>query len=194
METHLIIYPLLIQLSVLIGLVIIRAVILRKHGINAIVFGDTNKSDFFLIPVVLFFIYALFVPIFNLPFIDILLNTFWNIDILDILATLFRLICIIWIIFTLHIFGNSFRIGIDEKTEDKLITTGTFAISRNPIYIAFIGFFFGAFLSYPNIITLLFLIFLSLMIHIQILREEEFLKNHYGKEYDEYTSKVRRYF
>jgi hypothetical protein len=38
---------------------------------------------------------------------------------------------------TLKSFGDSFRVGIDEKKPDKLVTSGMFAISRNPIYVCF---------------------------------------------------------
>lgn len=186
-------YIIILKLAILITMVIIRSAMLRRNGINAIVFGVTDKTDYFLIPIVLLFFYSLLAPIFNLPFPTILENPFWEINILNWLAIVICTISLIWFVITLKIFGNSFRVGIDENTDDKLITTGTFSLSRNPIYIVFITFFFGVFLSYPTIVTALFLIFLTIMIHRQILREEKFLKSHYGKEYEEYSSNVRRY-
>jgi protein-S-isoprenylcysteine O-methyltransferase Ste14 len=174
-------------------MVLIRSALLRKKGINAIVFGDSDKTDFFLPPIVLAFFYALIAPIFNLPMIEVLSYQFWNIDILNYIGILLCTLCLIWFAITLKVFGDSFRVGIDENTDEKLITTGTFALSRNPIYIAFVAFFFGIFISYPTILTLLFLIFISTMIHRQVLREEEFLKGHYGKEFEEYSANVRRY-
>ena len=186
-------YILIIELAILIIMILIRSLMLRQNGINAIVFGNTDKTDYFLIPVVLCFFYALISPIFNLPLPLILKNTFWNIDILNYLAIFISTVSLIWFAITLKIFGNSFRVGIDENTQDKLITTGTFALSRNPIYLAFITFFFAVFISYPTIVTLIFLILLIIMIHRQILLEEKFLKNHYKEEYEEYLVNVRRY-
>jgi len=186
-------YIIIIELAILITMVIIRSAMLKKKGINAMVFGVTDKTDFILVPIVLCFFYALLAPIFNLPLPEILKVTFWNIDIINYLAIIICTIVLIWFAITLKIFGDSFRVGIDENTEEGLITTGTFAFSRNPIYMAFIAFFFGVFLSYPTIITIIFLIFLTTMVHRQILREEKFLKSHYGKEYKEYSSNVRRY-
>ena len=186
-------YIIIIELAILITMVLIRSAMLRKKGINAIVFGDTDKTDFFLPPVVLAFFYTLLVPIFNLPLPEILQIQFWNIDILNYLAIILCTVCLIWFAITLKIFGDSFRVGIDENTTEKLITTGTFALSRNPIYIAMITFFFGVFISYPTIVSILFLIFLSTIIHRQVLREEKFLKGHYGKEFEEYSANVRRY-
>jgi len=48
----------LFELPFLIIMVLIRSAILRKHGIKAIVFGNTNKMDFIIIPFVLFFFLA----------------------------------------------------------------------------------------------------------------------------------------
>jgi protein-S-isoprenylcysteine O-methyltransferase Ste14 len=183
----------LLELPILIIMVLIRSMMLRRHGIKAIVFGVTDKTDFIIIPVVVFFFYGILSTFFNLPFPVILKNNFWNIDILNIIAIVICSISIIWFGITLKIFGKSFRVGIDENTDDKLITNGTFAISRNPIYTAFIFFFIGIFLTYSNILSSIFLVLLILTIHRQILREEKFLKSHYGAEYDEYCKKVRRY-
>jgi len=174
-------------------MILIRSIILRRHGIKAIVFGVTDKTDYILIPIVLFFFYALTASIFELPFPNILIKPFWDITIMDIIAIIICTISLIWFGLTLKIFGKSFRVGIDKNTKDKLITNGTFSISRNPIYVGFISFFTGMFIIYSNILMLIFLLFLIVMIHRQILQEEYFLKEHYGNEYEEYCKIVRRY-
>jgi protein-S-isoprenylcysteine O-methyltransferase Ste14 len=174
-------------------MVLLRSALLRRHGIKAIVFGVTDKTDFIIIPVVLFFFYALLSGVFNWPFPGILTNLFWDNTVVYICAIVICTASLIWFGITLRAFGRSFRVGIDEKTEEKLITNGTFSISRNPIYLAFILFFTGIFLSYPNIISSVFLVLLVLTIHSQILREEKFLKNHYSSEFEGYCNKVRRY-
>jgi len=183
----------LLEFLGLIIMVLIRSAILRKHGIKAIVFGATDKTDVVLIPIILFFLYSIVSLIFNLPFPTILIKSFWHIDLLNILAIVICTASLIWFGITLNIFGKSFRVGIDENTTEKLITNGTFSISRNPIYLAFMAFFIGIFIVYPNITSSIGLIFIIAMIHRQILREEKFLNNHYGKEYEEYCNKVRRY-
>jgi protein-S-isoprenylcysteine O-methyltransferase Ste14 len=183
----------LFELPVLIIMVLIRSVMLRRHGIKAIVFGVSDKTDFFIIPIILFFFYGLFASFLNLPFPIILIKSFWNIFLLNIFAIIICTVSLIWFCITLIVFGKSFRVGIDENTKGTLITKGTFAKSRNPIYLGFIAFFMGIFIAYSNILLLLLLLFLIIMIHRQILREEKFLKDHYGNEYREYCKKVRRY-
>jgi len=90
-------------------------------------------------------------------------------------------------------FGNSWRIGIDRKTPGGLVTGGIFAITRNPIYVAFIMFLFGIFLINGTWFFLIFALLAVLAIHFQILREEEFLKKQYGASYDEYCRRAARY-
>lgn len=181
------------ELPILIIMVLIRSAILRRRGIKALVFGVTDKTDFFLVPIILLFFYSLTAAIFNFPLPEILKKPFIDNTAILICAIVICTASLIWFGITLKIFGNSFRVGIDETTKEKLITSGTFAISRNPIYLGFIVFFIGIFFAYPNIITSLFLVLLIAAIHRQIIREEVFLKSHYGEEYEKYCSLVRRY-
>jgi protein-S-isoprenylcysteine O-methyltransferase Ste14 len=174
-------------------MVLIRSAILRRHGIKAIVFGATDKTDYIIVPIALLFFYGLFSTFFDLPIPSILTNMFWGNSILTICAIAVCSVSLVWFGLTLKVFGRSFRVGIDTHTSEKLITNGTFSVSRNPIYLAFIIFFIGIFLSYPNIISSVFLVLITITIHRQILREEKFLKDHYGNEYEEYSKRVRRY-
>jgi protein-S-isoprenylcysteine O-methyltransferase Ste14 len=90
-------------------------------------------------------------------------------------------------------FGRSFRVGIDTDRPDKLITTGVFAFSRNPIYVAFASILLGQFLIFPNWILLACIGAAAWLFHRQVVREEAYLKKHYGREYAEYCRRVRRY-
>jgi protein-S-isoprenylcysteine O-methyltransferase Ste14 len=61
------------------------------------------------------------------------------------------------------------------------------------IYVCFGAFFLGQFLVHDNILTAVAVVIFSLLIHRQVLREERFLRPHYGEEYEAYCQKVRRY-
>jgi len=87
---------------------------------------------------------------------------------------------------------ESWRIGIDTETKTKLITTGLFGISRNPIFLGMIVSLVGLFFLTPNTWTLLFMILGYVLIQIQIRLEEDFLIEQHGNEYLEYKEKVRR--
>jgi protein-S-isoprenylcysteine O-methyltransferase Ste14 len=98
------------------------------------------------------------------------------------------------LLWSLISFGQSFRVGIDTEHPDKLITIGIFALSRNPIYVAFAFILLGQFLIFSNWILLVYIGAATWLFHRQILREEDYLKQHYGNEYLDYCDRVRRYF
>jgi len=90
-------------------------------------------------------------------------------------------------------FGTSWRIGIDRKRPGQLVTSGIFAITRNPIYVAFIIIFFGIFLINGTWFFLIFALLAVVAIHFQILREEDFLRKQYGASYADYCKRTARY-
>jgi protein-S-isoprenylcysteine O-methyltransferase Ste14 len=166
---------------------------MRKRGIKVIVFRQTDKSDFILVPLVLAIAYTALARTFGLPIWDALIYLFWESDIPGWFGLGFNVIAIVGFALTLISFGDSFRVGIDENKPDKLITSGMFAVSRNPIYVCFLMFFTGLFLIHCNIVMAVGIVMFALAIHRQILREEKFLAGHYGEDYEEYLKKVRRY-
>ena len=176
-----------------VAVVLIRAAIMRNNGIKALVFGATDKSDFLLVPVVLSIAYTVLANTFDLPIWEPLIRPFWENIIPGWIGLGLCGLAIFGFILTLISFGNSFRVGIDAKTPNELVTTGMFAISRNPIYVCFLLFFIGLFLIHNNIVIAIAVVLFALTIHRQVLREEKFLKSYYGNEYDVYCWKVRRY-
>ena len=80
------------------------------------------------------------------------------------------------------------------KPTTTIISTGIFAYSRNPIYVAFclITIGVGIFL---NSIWVLFSVIPSAMLvyYIAIKKEETYLEGKFGEEYLQYKSKVRRW-
>ena len=167
---------------------------LKRRGIKAFVFGDTNKSDLLLIPFMLLLIYVAFASLLPLPFPEFFIKSLIETEILTYIGILLSIVGLIGFALSLKAFGNSFRVGIDAKNPDKLITNGVFSISRNPIYISFVFFFLGLTLASINIASfvMLFCFFIP-FVYRQIKREENFMKKHYGEDYIEYCKKVRRY-
>ena len=174
-------------------MVLIRAAMLRKRGIRVMLFGQTNKSDFLLMPLMLAIVYSLLANTFELPMWSVLIRPFWDTNAPGWAGLVLCFIAVIGFAFTLVSFGDSFRVGIDENKPEELVTSGMFAISRNPIYVCFLTFFMGLFLINCNIVISVAIVLFALAIHRQIIREEKFLARHYGSEYDTYQKKVRRY-
>jgi protein-S-isoprenylcysteine O-methyltransferase Ste14 len=174
-------------------IVLIRAALMRNRGIKAIVFGATDKSDFLLVPVVVIIAYTVLANTFDLPIWESLIQPFWETVVPGWFGIGLCGLAIIGFILTLISFGDSFRVGIDNKNPDELVTTGMFAISRNPIYVCFLLFFIGLFLVHCNIVIAIAVFLFALAIHRQVLREEKFLNEYYGTKYKLYCWKVRRY-
>ena len=80
-----------------------------------------------------------------------------------------------------------------ERTT-KIVRTGPYRLSRNPIYLAFVLFLFGLVVSLNNLWLLVALaLFASFMSIIVIPREEQFLERNFQAEYSEYKATVRRW-
>jgi len=180
-------------LAAFILMVAIRAATLQRKGIRAFMFGVTEKSDFLLVPCVLLMIYTGAAALFGLPMWPPFVAPFWKTAVPGWAGVVLCAASVAGIAATLRSFGDSFRVGIDEDNPDKLITTGMFSISRNPIYTCFIIFFAGLFLIYKNAASSLWLVFFILIAHRQIIREEIFLRRRYGADFDVYCERVRRY-
>lgn len=78
-----------------------------------------------------------------------------------------------------------------QKT--KLVTTGLFAFSRNPVYLGLNSSLIGVFLLLPGLGFLVALLFFLVTNHYRVLEEEDFLAKTFGKEYIDYCRKVGRY-
>lgn len=174
----------------LIALVLSRVVLMNKMGIKAFKFGAMDKKDFLIPPFALLFFYIVFASTFNLPKLGVEL---FSSDIARWAGVAVCFLGLILFLSALISFGKSFRVGIDEEHPGTLVTTGVFAISRNPIYTAFGFVLLGIFLIFPNWILLIYLAAGVWLFNRQVLREEESLKKVYGKEYLDYCSRVRRY-
>ena len=98
-----------------------------------------------------------------------------------------------WTILAQSRMGESWRIGIDSEHKTKLVQTGVFRISRNPIYLGIMVTLPALFLVIPNAITLLIFVLAVVVINIQVRLEEEYLKATHGDEYVNYTQRVRRW-
>jgi protein-S-isoprenylcysteine O-methyltransferase Ste14 len=180
-----------LTMLLLVGMVLTRVVLLKRSGIEAMNFGKIDRTDFILPPFALFYFYLVFAAAFRLPSVS--RQVFFPSDTIRWIGVLFCLAGLILFLWSLVSFGKSFRVGIDMEHPDKLITSGIFAFSRNPIYTAFGLVLLGQFLIFSNWILLIYLGAAIWLFHRQVLREEAYLKQHYGKEYADYCARVRRY-
>jgi protein-S-isoprenylcysteine O-methyltransferase Ste14 len=180
-----------LMIVLLIGTVLGRVLLLRRTGTQAMHFGKLDKTDFLIPPVALFYFYTVFAAAFGWPLVST--QRFFRSTIVAWLGVGLCLGGVLVLVASLVSFGKSFRVGIDVDQPGGLVTTGIFALSRNPIYVGFFLFLFGQLLVFPNWVPLLYLVGGTALFHRQVLREEEFMRQRYGQEYADYCSRVRRY-
>jgi protein-S-isoprenylcysteine O-methyltransferase Ste14 len=175
----------------LLGTVVSRVLLLRRTGTRAMHFGEIDKTDFLIPPVALFYLYTVFAAAFGWPLASS--KRFFQSTTAAWVGVGLCLVGVLIVVLSLVSFGQSFRIGIDVDQPGRLVTTGIFAVSRNPIYVGFFVFLVGQLLVFPNWVPLIYLVAATGLFHRQVLREEEFMRQRYGHEYAEYRSHVRRY-
>ena len=77
---------------------------------------------------------------------------------------------------------------------DKLITSGPYSFSRNPMYVGWGLIYLGLALIVNSVwILILFPLVIAAIHFLDILKEEQRLKEQFGDEYLDYQSRVRRY-
>jgi protein-S-isoprenylcysteine O-methyltransferase Ste14 len=172
-------------------IVLTRIFLLKKRGIRAMKFGNVDKTDFLILPFVLFYFYVVLAAAFAWPAVST--QQFFHSEIISWAGVLFCLVGLLLLLWSVVSFRQSFRVGIDTDHPDKLITDGVFAFSRNPIYVAFAIILIGEFFILSNWIRLIYIAAAAWLFHRQVLREEEYLNEHYGRAYVEYCNRVRRY-
>lgn len=180
-----------LTIFLLLGMVMVCVYLLKRKGIEAMNFGKIDRTDFIIPPFALFYFYLIFAHTFNLPTIS--RQVFFQSDVVAWVGVALFSVGLAILLWSMVSFGQSFRVGIDTSHPDKLVTTGVFGISRNPIYVAFSLVMLGQFLVFPNWILLVYLLAAFWLFNRQVLREEDYLRMHYGKDYLDYCSKVGRY-
>jgi protein-S-isoprenylcysteine O-methyltransferase Ste14 len=180
-----------LTLILLIGMVLVRSLALRRKGVRAIHFGNLDRKDFFIPPFALLYLYLVCANAFTWPTVSTQIFFYsYLIAWVGVGLCVAGLLLFFW---SLVSFGRSFRVGIDTDHPDKLVKTGAFALSRNPLYVAIWIVLLGQFLVFPNWILLVYLGAATWLLHRQVVREDVYLRQRYGSEYTDYARRVRRY-
>ena len=113
----------------------------------------------------------------------------------------FNLIGILGLIASVSIFIAAFNLFKSSEEDpypptitNKLIKTGIFAYTRNPIYLAFVGFNISMFLVFENVMYFLSALGIAIWLHHWIIKiEENYLLDKFPDEYEKYKSAVNRW-
>jgi protein-S-isoprenylcysteine O-methyltransferase Ste14 len=89
--------------------------------------------------------------------------------------------------------GSHWRSGIPEGDVRPLMTTGVYAVSRNPMFLLIQAAQLGFFLSLPSLFALVCLAVGVTAIHAQARLEERYLETHHGGAYARYQEATPRW-
>ena len=87
---------------------------------------------------------------------------------------------------------NSWRVGIPEE-KTTLVTNGIYKWSRNPAFVGFDLLYLSMCLLFFNIPLLIVSVWAAVMLHLQILQEENHMRKMFGEDYITYMKHTFRY-
>ncbi len=180
--------------------ILVKSIFLKRKGIRvSLKSGKPSKLKFLIKPVSLFimhvWMFEISKPVFHLSILpkalsELVVESF----LLQVAGIVFMSLSLFILIATLISFKNSLRYGMNSNNLGELVTNGIFAVSRNPFFISIELLLIGNSLFFPSLFLIGFAIAAIVSIHFFILKEEKFMLNNYGREYEDYQKKVRRYF
>jgi protein-S-isoprenylcysteine O-methyltransferase Ste14/uncharacterized SAM-binding protein YcdF (DUF218 family) len=88
---------------------------------------------------------------------------------------------------------DSWRAGVAREEKRGLIKSGIYKYSRNPAFLGFDMVYIGVMLMFFNPVLFVITAWAMVMLHLQILQEEEYLEGEFGEEYREYKAQTSRY-
>jgi len=189
----------LVILSLLIFYILFigRTILLAINGTKVIVLGNaSNKIDNLLenstLPFLVLWATLILLIAFNIK-VPIILDPIIQNSYLSYIGIISCYMGLVIFLSALISFGKSWRVGIDNDNHGKLVTTGIFKYSRNPIFLFMNIYFIGITLVYPTLIFILMTLIFVIGVHKQILNEEKHLLKIYKENYQNYKKQTRRY-
>jgi len=173
-------------------------IVWKRTGINPVVFkGSDNAHDFvggvfkllFAVVVLVAFVYSFFPDAYEYLVPIPWLQRSW----IRSTGSILMIASLVWTIVAQVQMGESWRIGVDNENRTKLVRTGVFRVSRNPIFLGMMITMLGLLLVIPNAFTLMTFVLGVVLINVQVRLEEEYLKTTHGDEYVSYMRQVRRW-
>ncbi len=80
-----------------------------------------------------------------------------------------------------------------ETPPERLVSSGPYAYTRNPMYLGHIIFLVGLTLTLDSFLAAFITIFTAVWFHFRILRDEKKLTERLGQPYTEYVARVKRW-
>ncbi|WP_321910244.1 methyltransferase family protein [Paraburkholderia sp. J11-2] len=105
----------------------------------------------------------------------------------------FMAVSLIWVVLSQASMGSAWRMGVDSTASTALITTGPFALSRNPVYVGVRGTMLGQLMVFDTWPALAIWTTSELLVHLQVRFEEAHMLRLHAQRYSDYCARVRRW-
>lgn len=171
----------------------------KTTGINPITFSKSDNAHDYIGGVFKVLLLAVFIEIGIQCFFPAIMHNYLlpmnylNNPIFRVIGLVIIHLSCIWTIIAQYQMNKSWRIGIDEQNKTELVSTGTFAYSRNPIFLGMLITLTGLFFISPNGLSFCILIVSFVILQIQVRLEEDFLIKIHGDIYRAYKKSTRRW-
>ena len=84
--------------------------------------------------------------------------------------------------------------GLSGAPPERLVDTGIYAWTRNPMYLGHIIYMIGVAAVFQSWFAALISVARTVWFHFRVLRDERGLSERFGEPYIAYTKRVRRWF
>ena len=170
----------------------------KRTGVNPYKLGNTDTVHDFVGKLFRLTLIASALIVFMFSFLEgfyeLLVPISWmSSSFLTVIGIALLIAALIWVLIAQIQMGDSWRIGIDDKSKSPLVQNGLFGVSRNPIFLGMLIMLAGMLLILPTAATLVITVLGFVLIHVQIRLEEAFLLEKYREEYPRYQARVRRW-
>lgn len=181
-------FVVLLAFSVSGMVLLVRAIRLRQSGADLLGVPTIEAFDFYSGKIAIFTSWGLFILKAIFPSLGYVFVP----DFLSWIATGMLWLGTLSISMAFLDLGRSLKVGLPTG-ETKLMTGGVYRISRNPIYTSVHLIAIASCLYFPDLINISFTLY-GIVFHHKIIRSEElFLAKRFGKEWETYRERVRRY-
>jgi len=101
---------------------------------------------------------------------------------------------VIIFIYAFYLFKSYEENPNPSSNTNRIISTGIFAYTRNPIYLSFVGFNVSMFLIFENVMYFLSALGLAMWLHHWVIKNEEgYLFDQFPDEFGKYKNEVNRW-
>ena len=172
-----------------------KMLMLKKQNIQGNILGKVEKSKgSYIIEIVLRSVTFLIVPVqFGSAVLDNLIYSLPAFPAMREIGLVFMFVGVMIFLSAIITMRNNWRAGYNREQNTQLVINGIYRFSRNPAFVGFDLLYIGCALAFPNIINIALVLAAVVVFHVQILGEEKFLAEKFGKEYLDYKDKVMRY-